>query len=73
MRIFFAVVLAAVLGTCAFAYRWVNAPLELATSPVDLSIESGSSARDVANAAAKPKAGKPLDQLKTMIAPPSAF
>lgn len=61
MRIFFAVVLAAVLGTCAFAYRWVNAPLELATSPVDLSIESGSSARDVANAAVE--AGVPLNPM----------
>ena len=59
MRIFFAVVLAAVLGTCAFAYRWVNAPLELATSPVDLSIESGSSARDVAYAAVE--AGVPVN------------
>ncbi|HOF52056.1 MAG TPA: endolytic transglycosylase MltG [Rhodoferax sp.] len=58
---FFAVVLAAVLGTCAFAYRWVNAPLELATSPVDLSIESGSSARDVANAAVE--AGVPLNPM----------
>jgi len=61
VRIFFAVVLAAVLGTCAFAYRWVNAPLELATSPVDLSIESGSSARDVANAAVE--AGVPLNPM----------
>ena len=61
MRIFFAMVLAAVLGTCAFAYRWVNAPLELATSPVDLSIESGSSARDVANAAVE--AGVPLNPM----------
>ena len=59
MRIFLAVVLAAVLGAGAFAYRWVNAPLELATSPVDLSIESGSSARDVANAAVE--AGVPVN------------
>ncbi len=61
MRIFLAVVLATVLGAGAFAYRWVNAPLELATSPVDLSIESGSSARDVANAAVE--AGVPLNPM----------
>jgi UPF0755 protein len=61
VRIFLAVVLATVLGAGAFAYRWVNAPLELATSPVDLSIESGSSARDVANAAVE--AGVPLNPM----------
>ena len=61
MRIFLAVLLATVLGAGAFAYRWVNAPLELATSPVDLSIESGSSARDVANAAVE--AGVPLNPM----------
>jgi len=61
VRIFLAVLLATVLGAGAFAYRWVNAPLELATSPVDLSIESGSSARDVANAAVE--AGVPLNPM----------
>jgi len=59
VRIFLAVVLAAVLGAGAFAYRWVNEPLELSTSPVDLSIESGSSARDVASAAVE--AGVPMN------------
>jgi UPF0755 protein len=59
VRIFFAIVLATALGAGAFAYRWVNGPLELAASPVDLSIESGFSARDVANAAVE--AGVPVN------------
>jgi UPF0755 protein len=40
---------AAALGASGAGYFWVNQPIALPTATVDLSIEPGSSARDVAN------------------------
>lgn len=48
MRLFFVVFLALVLGFVGAGYVWLNQPFDLATSTVDLSIEPGTGARDVA-------------------------
>ncbi|MDE2416265.1 MAG: endolytic transglycosylase MltG [Burkholderiales bacterium] len=52
MRIFFAIILSAVLGAGMAAYFWVNQPLELTGGTADLSIEPGASAREVASSTA---------------------
>jgi UPF0755 protein len=52
VRLFFAVVLALVLAVGGGAYYWVNAPLALSSDAVDLSIEPGTSVRDIASAVA---------------------
>jgi UPF0755 protein len=49
---------AVVLGTAGAGYRWLNQPFDLPTPTVDLSIEPGTSARDVAMAVAD--AGVPV-------------
>ncbi|MBC7917171.1 MAG: endolytic transglycosylase MltG [Rhodoferax sp.] len=48
MRIFLIAVLMAALGTAGAAYYWTNTPLPQSAPMVDLSIEPGSSAREVA-------------------------
>ncbi|APW42930.1 endolytic transglycosylase MltG [Rhodoferax saidenbachensis] len=48
MRFLFVVLLAAVLGLGGAGYSWLNRPLDLSAPTVDLSIEPGSSAREVA-------------------------
>lgn len=48
MRILSALVLAAVLACGGAAWFWVNQPLDLATESLDLSVEPGSSPREVA-------------------------
>jgi UPF0755 protein len=48
VRLFFAAVLVMVLGLVLGGYVWLNQPLQLPSASVDLSIEPGSSARDVA-------------------------
>ncbi len=48
MRLFLAVVLALALGLGFCAYAWLNQPLELAATSIDLSVEPGSSPREVA-------------------------
>lgn len=48
MRIFLAFVLAAVLAAGLGVYSWMSSPLELAAASVDLSVEPGSSPREVA-------------------------
>jgi UPF0755 protein len=49
VRIFFVTALLAVVGLVGGSVQWVNQPLEFTSTSVDLSIEAGSSARDVAN------------------------
>lgn len=48
MRIVFSVVLAALLALGAGGYVWLQQPLEMATESVDLSIEPGTSPRELA-------------------------
>ena len=48
MRIFWAAVLAGLLGLGISAYVWLNQPLALSGATVDLSVEPGKSAREVA-------------------------
>ena len=48
MRVFISVLLSLVLGFGTCAYVWLNKPLELGAAAVDLSIEPGSSPREVA-------------------------
>ena len=48
MRVFISVLLSLVLGFGTCAYVWLNNPLELGAAAVDLSIEPGSSPREVA-------------------------
>lgn len=48
MRFVIAVVLAACVALGLSGYLWFNAPLDLAANPVDLSVEPGSSPREVA-------------------------
>jgi UPF0755 protein len=48
VRIFLITVLMAALGTAGAAYFWINQPLPQSAPMVDLSIEPGSSAREVA-------------------------
>lgn len=50
MRFFFILVLAFALGTSAASYLWLTQPLELPSETVDVSIEPGMSAREVATA-----------------------
>ncbi|MEO7184316.1 MAG: endolytic transglycosylase MltG [Rhodoferax sp.] len=50
MRFFFTLVLALALGAAGAVYVWLNQPFDLPTSTVDLSIEPGLGARDVAQA-----------------------
>ena len=59
VRLFFVVILTLVLGFLGAGYWWVNQPLDLATPSVDLSIEPGTGARDVATAVAD--AGVPVN------------
>ena len=42
--------LLAAAGTAAWLWRWLDQPLPLASSTVELSIEPGASPREVANA-----------------------
>ena len=48
MRIFLIAVLMAAVGAAGGAYYWINEPLPQSAAMVDLSIEPGSSAREVA-------------------------
>nr|WP_315491503.1 endolytic transglycosylase MltG [uncultured Rhodoferax sp.] len=50
MRFFFILVLAFALGTAAASYLWLTQPFELSSDTVDVSIEPGMSAREVATA-----------------------
>jgi UPF0755 protein len=50
VRIFFSVVLACVVGIAGAGYLWLHQPLSLVTPTVDLSIEPGSSGREIAAA-----------------------
>lgn len=58
MRLIIFVMVAVVLGTAGAGYVWLNQPFDLPTPTVDLSIEPGTSARDVAMAVAD--AGVPV-------------
>ena len=48
MRLFFAVVIACTVGLVVWGYEWSERPLTMGKSPLDLSIESGASAREIA-------------------------
>jgi UPF0755 protein len=48
VRFTLAIVLAAALGLGYGSYAWLNAPLDLASDSIDLSVEPGSSPREVA-------------------------
>lgn len=61
MRFLFLVVLALALGIGGGAYLWVNQPFDLPTPTVDLSIEPGTSGREVAIAVVE--AGVPVNAL----------
>lgn len=61
MRFLFLVVLALALGVGGGAYLWVNQPFDLPTPTVDLSIEPGTSGREVATAVVE--AGVPVNAL----------
>ncbi len=61
MRFLFLVVLALALGIGGGAYLWVNQPFDLPTPTVDLSIEPGTSGREVATAVVE--AGVPVNAL----------
>lgn len=61
MRFLFLVVLALALGVGGGAYLWVNQPFDLPTPTVDLSIEPGTSGREVAIAVVE--AGVPVNAL----------
>jgi UPF0755 protein len=50
VRLFFAVVLALLLGAAGAGYLWLDQSFDLPTPTVDLSIEPGMGGRDVANA-----------------------
>jgi len=50
VRIFFSFVLACVVGIAGAGYLWLHHPLSLVTPTVDLSIEPGSSGREIAAA-----------------------
>lgn len=49
MRFFLVLLLALVLGAAGASYLWLHKPLDLRTATVDVSIEPGMSAREVAN------------------------
>ncbi len=59
MRFFLALVVAAALGVLALGYVWINQPWELSTPAVDLAIEPGQTAREVAHAVVQ--AGVPVN------------
>ena len=61
MRFFFTLVLALALAAAGAAYVWLNQPFDLPTATVDLSIEPGLGARDVAQAVVQ--AGVPTNFL----------
>jgi UPF0755 protein len=61
VRFLFLVVLALALGIGGGAYLWVNQPFDLPTPTVDLSIEPGTSGREVAIAVVE--AGVPVNAL----------
>ena len=61
MRFLFVVVLAAVVGVACASWVWLDRPLAIAGIPIDLAIEPGESARDVAFAAVQ--AGVPTNAL----------
>ncbi len=61
MRFFFTLVLALALGAAGAAYVWLHQPFDLPTATVDLSVEPGLGARDVAQAVAL--AGVPVNPL----------
>jgi len=50
LRWLFVLVVLAVAGTAAWVWRWLDQPLPLASSSVELSIEPGANPREVANA-----------------------
>lgn len=59
MRIFFALILATALGLLVAGYGWINKRIDLPSPTVDLSIEPGLNAREVANAVVQ--AGVPVN------------
>ena len=59
MRFFLALVVAAALGVLALGYVWINQHWELSTPAVDLAIEPGQTAREVAHAVVQ--AGVPVN------------
>lgn len=59
VRLFFAAVLATCLGVAGLGYGWLNQAFDLPTPTVDLSIEPGDSAREVAMNVAE--AGVPVN------------
>nr|WP_295778424.1 endolytic transglycosylase MltG [Rhodoferax sp.] len=61
MRFFFTLVLALALAATGAAYVWLNQPFDLPTATLDLSIEPGVGARDVAQAVVQ--AGVPTNPL----------
>ncbi len=61
MRFFFVLILTLMLGAVGAGYLWLNHPLELPSATVDVSIEPGVSAREVANTVVQ--AGVSVDPL----------
>ena len=61
MRFFFVLILTWMLGAVGAGYLWLNHPLELPSATVDVSIEPGVSAREVANTVVQ--AGVSVDPL----------
>ena len=61
MRFFFVLILTLMLGAVGAGYLWLNHPLDLPSATVDVSIEPGVSAREVANTVAQ--AGVSVDPL----------
>ena len=61
MRFFFVLILTLMLGAVGTGYLWLNHPLDLPSATVDVSIEPGVSAREVANTVAQ--AGVSVDPL----------
>ena len=61
MRFFFVLILTLMLGAVGAGYLWLNHPLDLPSATVDVSIEPGVSAREVANTVVQ--AGVSVDPL----------
>jgi UPF0755 protein len=61
VRFFFVLILTLMLGAVGAGYLWLNHPLDLPSATVDVSIEPGVSAREVANTVAQ--AGVSVDPL----------
>lgn len=61
MRFFFVLILTLMLGAVGAGYLWLNQPFGLSSATVDVSIEPGMSAREVANTVAQ--AGVAVDPL----------